>query len=149
MWYTRKEQPVKIGMWYTAVGLGIACGGLLGYGIGNIKGALPSWKYEFIIIGALCSVWGIALMVFLPDSPVTAKFLTERERRIVIHRLRDNQTGVENKTFKGYQMLEAFTDYKTYFYFLVAFLQAIVNGGTSNFGTLITKGFGFKTCKCT
>lgn len=50
MWYTRKEQPVRLGLWYTANGFGIAIGGLLGYGIGSIKGALPSWKYEFIIM---------------------------------------------------------------------------------------------------
>lgn len=50
MWYTRREQPVRMGLWYTANGLGIALGGLLGYGIGNIKGALPSWKYEFIVM---------------------------------------------------------------------------------------------------
>lgn len=50
MWYTRKEQPVRLGLWYTANGFGIAIGGLLGYGIGSIKGDLPSWKYEFIIM---------------------------------------------------------------------------------------------------
>jgi Major Facilitator Superfamily. len=50
MWYTRKEQPVRLGLWYTANGFGIALGGLLGYGIGHIKGALPSWKYEFLIM---------------------------------------------------------------------------------------------------
>jgi MFS family permease len=32
MWYTRKQQPVRIGLWYTANGFGIALGGLLGYG---------------------------------------------------------------------------------------------------------------------
>lgn len=50
MWYTRREQPVRIGLWYTANGFGIALGGLLGYGIGHIRGALPSWKYEFLIM---------------------------------------------------------------------------------------------------
>lgn len=50
MFYTRKEQPVRIGLWYTANGFGIALGGLLGYGIGNLKGALPSWKYEFLVM---------------------------------------------------------------------------------------------------
>ena len=68
MWYTRCQQPVRIGIWYTANGLGIAGGGLLGYGIGHIKGSLPSWKYEFLIIGALCAIWGIVLFPFLPDS---------------------------------------------------------------------------------
>ncbi|PIG89169.1 MFS allantoate transporter [Aspergillus arachidicola] len=53
MWYTRRQQPIRIGLWYTANGFGIALGGLLGYGIGHIKGALSSWKYEFLIIGAL------------------------------------------------------------------------------------------------
>lgn len=50
MWYTRRQQPVRMGIWYTANGIGIAGGGLLGYGIGHIKGSLASWKYEFLIM---------------------------------------------------------------------------------------------------
>ncbi|KAK1449221.1 hypothetical protein CMEL01_08536 [Colletotrichum melonis] len=145
MWYTRREQPIKIGLWYTANGVGIALGGLLGYGIGNIKGALASWKYEFIIVGTLCCAWGIVIAVFLPDNPITSSKLTNREKKIIVERLRENQTGVENKTLKLYQVREAFTDYKLYFFFMIALLQAIVNGGTSNFGTLIIKGFKFST----
>ncbi|KAF4781057.1 MFS allantoate transporter [Colletotrichum scovillei] len=145
MWYTRREQPIKIGLWYTANGIGIALGGLLGYGIGNIKGVLASWKYEFIIVGTLCCAWGIVIAVFLPDNPITSSKLTNREKKIIVERLRENQTGVENKTLKFYQVREAFTDYKLYFFFMIALLQAIVNGGTSNFGTLIIKGFKFST----
>lgn len=145
MWYTRRQQPVRIGLWYTANGFGIALGGLLGFGIGQIRGALPSWKYEFIIIGCLCSIWGIVLFVLLPDSPVTAALLTVRERRIAVERLRENQTGVENKHFKTYQLVEALKDPKTYFFFLMGVLQNTPNGGISNFGTLIIQGFGFST----
>ncbi|KAL6249099.1 hypothetical protein RBB50_004162 [Rhinocladiella similis] len=145
MWYTRKEQPLRIGLWYTANGAGIALGGLLGYAIGHIKGALASWRYEFIIIGALCCVWGIVIGIFMPDSPVTAKFLNQREKRIAVERLKSNQTGIENKHLKGYQVVEAFTDIKTYLLFLVALVGNIPNGGISNFGTLIIKGFGFST----
>jgi predicted MFS family arabinose efflux permease len=86
-----------MGLWYTANGFGIALGGLLGYAIGNIKGSLPSWKFEFLIIGALCCIWGIIIYVFLPDSPVTAKGLTQREKQIAVERMREDQTGVENK----------------------------------------------------
>ncbi|KAL1851990.1 hypothetical protein VTK73DRAFT_9323 [Phialemonium thermophilum] len=149
MWYTRREQPWKIGLWYTAVGLGNSFGGVLGYGIGNIRGALWSWKYEFLIIGAVCAAWGLVILVFLPDSPVTCRYLTDREKRIVVERLRENQTGVENKTLKPYQILEALTDYKSYLLFMCSLLQAIVNGGTSNFGTLIVKGFHFSTLNTT
>lgn len=67
MWYKRKEQPVKIGLWYTANGVGIALGGLLGYGIGHIKGALASWRYEFIVIGCLCCAWGIVIAILMRE----------------------------------------------------------------------------------
>lgn len=130
---------------YSANGLGIALGGLLGYGIGNIKGSLPSWKFEFLIIGALCTIWGVVIAVFLPDSPVTAKGLSAREKRVAVERLREDQTGVENKTFKSYQVWEAFKDYKLYLFFLLGTVCNCPNGGISNFGTIIIKGFGFST----
>lgn len=143
MWYTRRQQPIRMGLWYTANGLGIALGGLLGYGIGNINGALPSWKYEFLIIGALCSAWGIVMFIFLPDSPVTAKGLTQHEKRIAVERLREDQTGIENKQFKWYQVREAFLDPKLYLFFVLGCVCNVPNGGISNFGTIIIRGFGF------
>ena len=33
MWYTRAEQPSRISIWYAANGLGVAGGGLIGYGM--------------------------------------------------------------------------------------------------------------------
>lgn len=147
MWYTRAQQPLKIGLWYTANGVGVALGGLLGYGIGQIKGALASWKYEFLIIGALCCAWGIVIYIFLPDSPVSARGFSLAEKRTVVRRLRADQTGVENKQFKAYQVVEAFLDYKLYLQFLISLMQSLVNGGISNFGTIIIKGFGFSTCE--
>lgn len=155
-----------MGTWYLANGFGIALGGLLGFGIGNIKGSLPSWKFEFIIIGALCFIWGIVMYIFLPDSPITAKGLTLREKRVVIERLKGNQTGIENKHLKAYQVKEAFCDIKLYLFFLLGTVCNIPNGGMppyhpshndkskanttllagiSNFGTIIIKGFGFST----
>ncbi|KAE8366034.1 MFS general substrate transporter [Aspergillus caelatus] len=145
MWYKRSEQPIRIGIWYSALGLGIAGGGVLGYGIGQIKGSLPSWKYEFIMIGALCIAWGIVMLVVLPNSPISTRYLTPGQRTIMVNRLRENQTGIENRQFKMHQFLEAITDVKVFLFFLIAFFQAIVNGGVTNFGTIIIQGFGFST----
>jgi len=94
-----------------------------------MKGSLPSWKYEFIVIGSLCAAWGIVLFLFLPDSPVTAPILTARERRVAVERLRKNQTGIENKHLKRYQIFEAITDPKTFLFFLIAMLHNTPNGG--------------------
>lgn len=131
MWYTRRQQPLRIGLWYLGNGFGIAVGGLLGYGIGHIKGALPSWRYEFLIVGALCTVWGIVILILMPDSPVTAKFLTDHEKRITVIRLKDNQTGVENKHLKPYQVWEAFRDPKLYLFYILGTVCNLPNGGVS------------------
>lgn len=128
MWYTRRQQPIRIGLWYTANGFGIAIGGLLGYGIGQIKGALASWKYEFLIIGALCCCWGVVMIIFLPDSPVTAPQLSEHERRLAVERLRDNQTGIENRNMKPRQIFEALTDWKVWTFFLLGLVSAFSVG---------------------
>ena len=85
------------------------------------------------------------MFIFLPDSPVTAPGLSDRKRLIAIERLRENQTGVENKHLKAYQVKEAFLDYKTYLFSFFGIVATIPNGGISNFGTLIIKGFGFST----
>lgn len=42
-----------------------------------------------------------------------------RERRMAVERIRENQTGVENKHLKPYQIAEAFMDYKLYMFFLL------------------------------
>ncbi|OGM50377.1 MFS allantoate transporter [Aspergillus bombycis] len=115
MWYTRRQQPIRIGLWYTANGFGIA------------------------------SEVSSVIVVFLPDSPVTTRYLSPRERRLAVERLRENQTGVENKTLKPAQIYEAFLDWKVWVFLLLGLSGNIPNGGISNFGTLILKGFGFST----
>ncbi|KAG8992077.1 hypothetical protein FRB93_002508 [Tulasnella sp. JGI-2019a] len=105
MFCTRAEQPNRISFWYSANGIGTAAGGLLGYAIGHIHGSLQSWRYEFIIIGAICSGWAIVLLFILPNSPATSVFLTRDERLMACARLRKNQTGVENRNFKMSQGL--------------------------------------------
>jgi hypothetical protein len=85
------------------------------------------------------------MFIFLPDSPVNAPGLTPRERRIAVERLRENQTGIENKHLKPAQVVEAFMDYKLYFFFVLGCVCNLPNGGISNFGTIIIQGFGFST----
>ncbi|THY92537.1 MFS general substrate transporter, partial [Aureobasidium pullulans] len=145
MYYTREEQPSRIAAWYVWNGVGVAGGGLIGYGIGNINGALASWRYEFLIVGAFCSVWAIALCLLLPNSPTTFKGFSRDEKLIMIARMRRNQTGVEQKRINWDQIKEAYLDYKTWLFTLLGFFSNLPNGGLSNFSTLVIKGLGFDT----
>ena len=124
-------------------GGGIALGGLLGYAIGNINGALPSWKYEFLIIGALCCAWAVFMFIFIPDSPFQTHWFSRTEKLIIVSRKRDDHHGVEKRAWDKEQLIEGFVDPKTYLFFLFGFTANVPNGGTSNFGTLIVRGFGY------
>ncbi|CCA69279.1 related to allantoate permease [Serendipita indica DSM 11827] len=148
-WWTRAQQPRVIGLWYCANGGGIGLGGLLGYAIGSIKGGLASWKYEFLIIGALCCLWSIVLFIFIPDSPYTTHWFTREERLIIVSRKRHDQHVADARKWDKGQILEAFMDIKIYLFFFFGLTANIPNGGTSNFGTLIVKGFGFDTLTTT
>ncbi|KAJ7035632.1 MFS general substrate transporter [Mycena alexandri] len=145
-WYTREQQPTRIGYWYCANGVGIALGGLLGFGIGDL---LPYWKYEFLIVGALCCAWAIFMFIFIPDSPYQTHWFTRAERLIIVSRKRNDQNGPDNRHWDASQAIEAFVDIKTYLFFLFGFTANVPNGGTSNFGTLIIQGFGFNTLNTT
>jgi MFS transporter, ACS family, allantoate permease len=64
----------------------------------------------FLIFGPLTIGWGIVLFFFIPTSPMTAWFLSERERKIAVMRVIKNHTGIENRRYKVYQVKEALTD---------------------------------------
>jgi hypothetical protein len=59
--------------------------------------------------------------------------------------LRENQTDVKNSSFQIHQLKEFLTDYKTPIFFLLGVTSSIPNGGISNFGTIVVKGFGYST----
>jgi MFS family permease len=164
MYFTREEQPTRISIWYAFNGVGVAGGGLigmcysvcisacmwltdinLGYGIGNIQGALQSWRYEFLIVGAFCSAWAIALVFLVPNSPRTIWGFDREEKLILIARMRRNQTGIENRGINWGHIKEAYMDYKTWLFTLLGFVSNVPNGGISNFSTLVIKGLGFDT----
>lgn len=50
--------------------------------------------------GCVTVVVGILAFFLLPDSPMTAALLNDREKILAIEHVRVNQTGVENKKFK-------------------------------------------------
>jgi hypothetical protein len=50
----------------------------------------------------LCTVcWGIFVMLWLPDSPVkSARYFTDRERTILVERVRENDTGIQGRKWR-------------------------------------------------
>jgi MFS family permease len=145
IWYTSAEQPLRLESYYCTNGIATMFGGLIGYAVGHITTGLPKWMYVFIIFGAVSLAWGIVSLIFLPDSPSTARFLTERERAIAVERVAANRQGIKNRNFKSYQAWQTAKDPKTWILFVMATAAQVPNSALTSFASIIIKSFGFDT----
>jgi ACS family allantoate permease-like MFS transporter len=104
--------------------------GLLATACVQYKGtALAQWQLLFLLVGLITSAWSLLMFWLLPANPTTAWWLTMRQRVIATRRMTESRTGMENKTFKVHQAVEALVDPKTWFYFLINIALNIPNGG--------------------
>ncbi|KAJ7276323.1 MFS general substrate transporter [Mycena haematopus] len=144
MFYKKNEQASRISWFFVMNGLSQIFGGFVAYGISFSSGSrLAPYKILYIVLGAIAIVIGICVLLWLPDSPVHATFLTKEERIAVLERVRDDQGGTENHKIKKEQIFEAFKDVRTWLIVLTTFLASIPNGAISNFGNIIIEGFGY------
>jgi len=142
-WYKKNEQAFRMGMWYACTGYVSIFSPVINYGLGQITGTLPAWKYMYFFAGSITIIWGIIINFVLPSDPIRAKGFNDRQRYIAVARLRVNNAGVRNTHFKSSQVLELLTDTKFWLIFLFAFLSMIANAPISTFVPIIIRSFGF------
>lgn len=140
----KSEQPWRVGLWYIGVGVGTIIGSLLSFGFQHYEGKVfTSWQILFLVVGLITVCLGATVLSFLPDSPIRCKFLTREEKLWTIERLRENQTGIENKTVKPDQILECFMDPQTWLLSLIMITANVPNGAVSSYQATIIRGFGY------
>ncbi|RSH77024.1 uncharacterized protein EHS24_003965 [Apiotrichum porosum] len=148
MWYTRDEQPFRTAIVFST--LSSVMNGLLATACVQYKGtALAQWQLLFLLVGLITSAWSLLMFWLLPANPTTAWWLTMRQRVIATRRMTESRTGMENKTFKVHQAVEALVDPKTWFYFLINIALNIPNGGMITFNSIIVQSLGFSLTKTT
>jgi len=149
MFYTRNEQTLRVGYWFLMNGTAQIISGFISFGTLHIKTeGFEPWQWLMIITGILTLFTAVAYWFLFPDSPTNAWFLTPDERAKAVARIKDNQTGVENKHFKMEQFWEAIYDPKTW---LFAFFSAMDNipNSLTNQRTIIVSEFGFTNLQTT
>jgi MFS family permease len=94
LFYTRKEIALRVGYLFVSAAIAGSLGGLLAYGIGFMDGVQGQrgWRWIMIIEGLPTVVLGIASWWWLADSPETARYLSEEERRVMMLR-KQRQVG--------------------------------------------------------
>ncbi len=127
-YYTQEEQALRQSWWFSSTGAWTIIGGALNYGFAQIKGgSLKSWQYIYLFAGALTVLFGIICFA-IPNSAVSAWFLSPEERVVAVERLRKGQTGVRCQKIKWSQIREGLLDIKVW---LVALMMAGAYGSPS------------------
>ncbi|KAI9769719.1 MAG: hypothetical protein M1835_006666 [Candelina submexicana] len=120
-YYTQNEQALRQSWWFSSTGGWTIIGGALNYGFAQVSsGALKRWQYIYLLAGALTVLFGCVCFA-IPNSAVSAWFLTPEERVVAAERLRKGQTGVRCQKLKVSQVIEALLDIKVW---LVALMMA-------------------------
>ncbi|KAF7897575.1 hypothetical protein EAF00_005803 [Botryotinia globosa] len=121
MFYRRHQLMRRIGLFYCAAPLSGAFGGLLATGLSEIRTkGYNGWPFIFFVEGGITLLFGIVSIFFLPHTPSHAKFLTEEQRYLAIHRMKLDYRGaspvanIDNEKFDWHWVKLAVFNWNTW-----------------------------------
>lgn len=128
-WFPAEYRARVNGLFMTSFALaGVIGGPLAGLIMNGMQGVghLANWQWLFIIEGIPSIIAGMFVLMYLPEKPVNAKWLTSAEQQAVTQALeKENaQTGGKHVSFK-----DAYRNYRVWFCAAVYF--CIVSGNAT------------------
>lgn len=126
-WYTKSESAPRFSFWYLGLGLGQILGGVVSYAFQHMgpTARLSGWRTMFLTLGLVTVVVGSLVVLFLPDTPMQAKWLSDHEKVTLLKHVSVNKTGIENRRFRAQEILEALADPQLYLLLLSVVLVSI------------------------
>ncbi|KAL6902624.1 major facilitator superfamily domain-containing protein [Trichoderma evansii] len=157
--YTSREHPMKSIIWSTSNSSLDIITQLVMYGIGSTAqkhaNGFGPWRWISVFLGSWTIVTSFFALLFL-GTPSEVRWLSKEEKRIAAARVASSQTGSDRgQKYEWHwdQVLDAFQDPQTYFFFFAYIANALPNSGTEAFGNLVFVSFGFTNLetivKCT
>ncbi|KAI5478410.1 putative nicotinamide mononucleotide permease [Pseudohyphozyma bogoriensis] len=145
-WYTKKELAFRTAFLYSGSLLSGAFSGFISAGIQHgLDGALglESWRWLFIIEGAITGVFALATVFILPDYPATTKRLSTREKAMAVYRLEKDVGSKDEDDMTLVQSLKlALKDYRTYMLAIIIITKTTAGAVTQFFPTVVNT-FGY------
>jgi MFS family permease len=125
-YYTRSEQTTRFSYWYCGMGVAQILGGLFSWAFQHmtrpVTAALTGWRIMFLAIGLFTVLLGIAILVAVPDTPMSAWFLSDEEKLALLEHIKVNQSGIEDRRFQPRQLLEGALDFQLWCMFVIVAL---------------------------
>lgn len=155
MWYCRHEIQLRQALFFSAASIAGAFSGLLAYAIAKMDGVggLEGWRWIFILEGIVTVLVAVVAFFVLHDFPETAGFLTEEERKFVVHRLayqgqdRNASQVAQAEEFKWAYVWQAFQDWQIWVNIFVYWGIVCPLYGISLFLPTIIRNLGYTSSR--
>ncbi|KAL1966148.1 hypothetical protein VTN77DRAFT_4700 [Rasamsonia byssochlamydoides] len=146
-YYTKAEQAPRFCFWYLGLGVGQIIGGLVSFGFQHVSPHAPlsGWRIMFIVLGIVTAIVGVATFLFLPDTPMKARFMSDAEKVALLRHISSNKTGVWNQKFEIKQVIEAVFDVQVWLLTLMVVLQSVSSGVVTTYSSTLIKNLGFSS----
>lgn len=97
----------------------------------------------FLLFGLITIILGVSALLFIPDSPMKAEFLTNEEKVTLLEHIKVNQTGITNEYFYSNQMWEGLFDVGCWILYIIALLHLVSAGVTAFYSATLLTAFGY------
>ncbi|CAF1142617.1 unnamed protein product [Adineta steineri] len=147
-WYKRRELSWRISILYSATTLAGAFGGVLAFGISQMRGigGQEGWRWIFYIEGLMTVIVAAAAFFLINDFPSDRpKFLTEEECDRTITRLQNDAGPGAGEHFSWKQVRAAFLDWKIYIFCLCYIGILVPSNSLALVSPTIVQGLGFRS----
>ncbi|BCS10563.1 hypothetical protein ALUC_31380S [Aspergillus luchuensis] len=144
-YYTKSEQAPRFTLWYNGLGVAQIIGGLVSFGFQHVHhgATLAGWRIMFLVIGLATVLIGVLTLLFIPDTPMKAKWLSEEEKVALLQHVSVNQTGVWSSTINLKQIWEAVLDIQLWLLVLITILISVSSGVVTTYSATLISGFGY------
>jgi len=144
--YPRHKLQLRVAVVFCATSLAGAFSGLLAAAILNMDGirGKRGWAWIFILEGIFTALYALISYFFIPASPLTAKFLTEAERRALHTELQKDGSGdEEHEVFSWSAVASAFAAPQVLILAVAFFFNGTTLFGLAYFAPSIVNSLGY------
>ncbi|KAF2103771.1 MFS general substrate transporter [Rhizodiscina lignyota] len=147
MWYRVQERSLRIAFVVAHANLAGAFGGAIAYGFGEINGSngLQGFRWLFIVEGLITALCCLLVILFLPDYPSRARWLTEDDKKYAEDRLKIHGGGYTKTHATWKEIRETCFSPRMLLHYLIYILDCVPLGSFTFFTPTLVTGLGYKS----
>jgi len=144
-WFPARRRAQMVGLFLTAIPIaGVIGGPLSGWIMGSLGGrvGLANWQWVFLLEGIPSIVMGLLTFKLFTDKPSRARWLTEKEKRLV---LEDLEADYRNAGPRHHGLGDALKLPRVWLLTLIQFCLTSANPTFGFWGPTIIEGLGVRS----